>query len=70
LNFHLPTVFPFLVLDQFHSQISRLENNRAPIEACQYPGPLRLFWLFNSIMWSNIFTLSIRGLASDTSQGS
>ena len=26
--------------------------------------------LFNSIMWSNIFTLSIRGLGSDTSQGS
>lgn len=26
--------------------------------------------LFNSIMWSNIFTLSIRGLGKDTSQGS
>ena len=26
--------------------------------------------LFNSIMWSNIFTLSIRGLGEDTSQGS
>jgi MFS transporter, FHS family, L-fucose permease len=26
--------------------------------------------LFNSIMWSNIFTLSIRGLGNDTSQGS
>ncbi|MDA8975346.1 sugar MFS transporter [Akkermansiaceae bacterium] len=26
--------------------------------------------LFNSIMWSNIFTLSIRGLGDDTSQGS
>jgi MFS transporter, FHS family, L-fucose permease len=26
--------------------------------------------LFNSIMWSNIFTLSIRGLGSDTGQGS
>ena len=26
--------------------------------------------LFNSIMWSNIFTLSIRGLGRDTSQGS
>ena len=26
--------------------------------------------LFNSIMWSNIFSLSIRGLGKDTSQGS
>ena len=26
--------------------------------------------LFNSIMWSNIFTLSIRGLGDDTAQGS
>ena len=26
--------------------------------------------LFNSIMWSNIFTLSIRGLGNDTGQGS
>jgi FHS family L-fucose permease-like MFS transporter len=26
--------------------------------------------LFNSIMWSNIFTLSIRGLGEDTAQGS
>ncbi|MGJ8724700.1 MAG: sugar MFS transporter [Roseibacillus sp.] len=26
--------------------------------------------LFNSIMWSNIFTLSIRGLGKDTAQGS
>ena len=26
--------------------------------------------LFNSIMWSNIFTLSIRGLGEDTGQGS
>ncbi|MBN2211518.1 MAG: sugar MFS transporter [Sedimentisphaerales bacterium] len=26
--------------------------------------------LFNSIMWSNVFTLSIRGLGKDTSQGS
>jgi len=26
--------------------------------------------LFNSIMWSNIFTLSIKGLGKDTSQGS
>jgi len=30
LNFHLPSVFPFLVLDHFHSQISRLANNHAP----------------------------------------
>jgi len=26
--------------------------------------------LFNSIMWSNIFTLAIRGLGKDTSQAS
>jgi len=28
------------------------------------------FGLFNSIMWSNIFSLSIKGLGKDTSQGS
>lgn len=38
-------------------------------------GPVALWaiigiGLFNSIMWSNIFTLAIDGLASDTSQGS
>ena len=39
-------------------------------------GGIVAFWaitaigLFNSIMWSNIFTLSIAGLGKDTSQGS
>jgi len=41
-----------------------------------FSNGINTFWtiiglgLFNSIMWSNIFTLSIEGLGKDTSQGS